>query len=93
MQSFMHCFKFHTSDVNRSMEKYNVAIAGVTGAVGERMLAILEQRKFPVDRVHALASARSAGRKVRFGDRDIEVQDLAEFDFSDTQIGLFSPGA
>lgn len=93
MQSCMHCFKFHTSDVNRSMEKYNVAIAGVTGAVGERMLAILEQRKFPVDRVHALASARSAGRKVRFGDREIEVQDLAEFDFSDTQIGLFSPGA
>ena len=75
------------------MEKYNVAIVGVTGAVGEQMLAILEQRKFPVDRIHALASARSAGKKVRYGDQEIAVQDLADFDFSDTQIGLFSPGA
>lgn len=75
------------------MEKYNVAVAGATGAVGEQILAILAQRKFPVDRVDALASARSAGKKVRFGDREIEVQDLADFDFSNTQIGLFSPGA
>ena len=75
------------------MEKYNVAIVGVTGAVGEQMLAILEQRKFPVDRIHALASARSVGKKVRYGDQEIAVQDLADFDFSDTQIGLFSPGA
>ena len=75
------------------MENFNVAIVGVTGAVGEKMLAILEQRHFPVDRVDAVASARSAGRKVRFRDRELEVQDLAGFDFSDTQVGLFSPGA
>ena len=75
------------------MKKYNVAVAGATGAVGKQMLAILVQRKFPVDHVYALASARSAGRKVRFGAQEIEVQDLAGFDFSDTQIGLFSPGA
>ena len=75
------------------MENFNVAIVGVTGAVGEKMLAILEQRNFPVDRVDAVASARSAGRKVRFRDRELEVQDLAGFDFSDTQVGLFSPGA
>ncbi|MDE0249901.1 MAG: aspartate-semialdehyde dehydrogenase [Gammaproteobacteria bacterium] len=75
------------------MEKVNVAVVGVTGAVGEKMLAILEQRNFPADRVDAVASARSAGRKVRFREQELEVQDLAGFDFSDTQIGLFSPGA
>ena len=75
------------------MKKYNVAVVGATGAVGEQLLSILAQRDFPVDQVHALASSRSAGRKVGFKDREIEVGDLAEFDFSDTQIGLFSAGA
>jgi aspartate-semialdehyde dehydrogenase len=75
------------------MKKYNVAVVGATGAVGEQMLAILAQRKFPVDNVYALASSRSTGKKVAFGDALLKVQDLAEFDFSKTQIGLFSPGA
>ncbi|MXY14227.1 MAG: aspartate-semialdehyde dehydrogenase [Proteobacteria bacterium] len=75
------------------MKKHNVAVVGATGAVGEQLLSILAQREFPADQVHALASTRSAGKKVRFGSREIEVGDLAEFDFSDTQIGLFSPGA
>ena len=75
------------------MKKHNVAVVGATGAVGEQLLSILAQREFPADRVHALASTRSAGKKVRFGSQEIEVGDLAEFDFSDTQIGLFSPGA
>ena len=77
----------------QTMKKHNVAVVGATGAVGEQLLSILAQREFPADRVHALASTRSAGRKVRFGSREIEVGDLAGFDFSDTQIGLFSPGA
>jgi len=75
------------------MKKYDVAVVGATGAVGEQMLAILAQRKFPVNNVYAVASSRSAGKKVSFGDVELEVQDLAEFDFSKTQIGLFSPGA
>lgn len=75
------------------MKKHDVAVVGATGAVGEQLLFILAQREFPADRVHALASSRSVGRKVRFGSREIEVGDLAGFDFSDTQIGLFSPGA
>ncbi|MYB88978.1 MAG: aspartate-semialdehyde dehydrogenase [Proteobacteria bacterium] len=75
------------------MKKHNVAVVGATGAVGEQLLSILAQREFPADQVHALASTRSAGKKVRFGSQEIEVGDLAEFDFSDTQIGLFSPGA
>jgi len=73
--------------------KYNVAVVGATGAVGEVMLSILAQRKFPVGEVHALASSRSAGKKVEFGDRLLTVQDLADFDFSRTPIGLFSAGA
>ncbi len=72
---------------------YDVAVVGATGAVGETMLSILAERKFPVGEVYALASSRSAGKKVEFGDRLLTVQDLADFDFSRVQIGLFSAGA
>ena len=75
------------------MKKYDVAVVGATGAVGEQMLSILAQRNFPVNNVYAVASARSAGKKVMFADQELEVQDLASFDFSKTQVGLFSPGA
>ncbi len=74
-------------------KKVDVAVVGATGAVGETMLEILAQRDFPVGEVHALASSRSAGKKVNFGSRRLTVQDLAEFDFSKVQVGLFSPGA
>jgi len=74
-------------------KKFNVAVAGATGAVGATMLSILEQRKFPVDQVYALASSRSVGRKVKFGDRELAVQELETFDFNGVDIGLFSAGA
>ncbi len=57
------------------------------------MLKTLKQRKFPVGKVYAVASARSAGDFVDFGDEELEVHDLAGFDFSKVRIGLFSPGA
>lgn len=72
---------------------YNVAVVGATGAVGETMLAILHQRKFPVGEVFAVASSRSAGSRVTFGDRMLVVHELDSFDFSKVQLGLFSPGA
>ncbi len=72
---------------------FDVAVVGATGAVGEAMIEILEQRKFPVRQLYPLASSRSAGKTVRFQGRDVPVGDLAEFDFSRTQVGLFSPGA
>jgi len=72
---------------------YNVAVLGATGAVGETMLSILEQRRFPVGEVFALASARSAGTEVEFKGQSIKVQDVAGFDWSRAQIGLFSAGA
>ncbi|MDH5516822.1 MAG: aspartate-semialdehyde dehydrogenase [Gammaproteobacteria bacterium] len=71
----------------------DVAVVGATGAVGETMLSILAERKFPVGKVYALASARSKGKRVAFGDKMLVVEDLAEFDFSKVQIGLFSAGA
>ncbi|MDR3416254.1 MAG: aspartate-semialdehyde dehydrogenase [Nevskia sp.] len=74
-------------------KKYDVAVVGATGAVGEEMLKTLLQRRFPFGKVYAVASARSAGELVDFGDDELEVHDLAEFDFSKTPIGLFSPGA
>jgi aspartate-semialdehyde dehydrogenase len=72
---------------------FDVAVVGATGAVGEAMIAILEEREFPVRELYPLASSRSAGKTVRFRGRSVQVGDLAEFDFSRTQIGLFSPGA
>lgn len=72
---------------------FDVAVVGATGAVGETMLSILAERKFPVGKVYALASERSAGKRVPFGDGYLKVENLAEFDFSKVQIGLFSPGA
>lgn len=75
------------------MGKVNVAVVGATGAVGETMLSILAERNFPVDQVFALASERSVGKRVEFGEKRLVVQDLAEFDFSQAQIGLFSAGA
>ncbi|MDF1582659.1 MAG: aspartate-semialdehyde dehydrogenase [Methyloprofundus sp.] len=74
-------------------KKYNVAIVGATGAVGEAMISILEERKFPVDRVYALASERSAGKRIPFNGGSLKVEDLATFDFSKANIGLFSAGA
>jgi aspartate-semialdehyde dehydrogenase len=57
------------------------------------MLEILHQREFPVGKVYALASERSAGSRVSFGNKSLVVEDLATFDFSKVQVGLFSPGA
>jgi len=72
---------------------FDVAVVGATGAVGEVMLSILAERNFPVGKVYAVASERSAGSTVEFGNRELVVEDLATFDFSKVQIGLFSPGA
>ena len=69
-----------------------VAVVGATGAVGEVMLEILEERKFPVDQLYLLASERSAGKRVSVGGVSHTVHDLADFDFADAQIGFFSAG-
>ena len=74
------------------MKKYNVAIVGATGAVGEVMLEMLSARGFPVKEVYVLASERSEGKKVMFGSKPLTVTNLASFDFKDADIGLFSAG-
>ncbi len=73
--------------------KFNVAVVGATGAVGETLLSILSERKFPVDNIYALASSRSADSNVLFGNTNLIVDDIESFDFKDTHIGLFSAGA
>ncbi len=73
-------------------KQFNVAVVGATGAVGEVMLSILAERKFPVGQIHALASERSAGGVVKFGDDEIVVGDLATFDPTGIDIALFSAG-
>ena len=73
---------------------YRVAVVGATGNVGREVLQILAERKFPTDDVVALASEKSAGRKVSFGEDDVlTVRDLAKFDFKGIDIVLSSPGA
>ncbi len=73
-------------------QKYNIAVAGATGAVGNEIIQILEQRDFPIENLYLLASSKSKGKKFEFKEKEIIVEDLAEFDFSKAHIGLFSPG-
>lgn len=73
---------------------YKVAVVGATGNVGREILEILAERRFPAREVVALASRSSIGKEVSFGDEDIlTVKALEDYDFSDTDIALFSPGA
>lgn len=73
---------------------YKVAVIGATGNVGREVLSIMEERNFPASDIVALASSRSVGREVSYGEnRTLKVQDLATYDFAGTDIALSSPGA
>jgi aspartate-semialdehyde dehydrogenase len=74
-------------------KQFNIAVTGATGAVGETMLSILEERNFPVGEIYALASSRTAGTRIPFKGRQILVEELDSFDFNRVDIGLFSAGA
>jgi aspartate-semialdehyde dehydrogenase len=71
---------------------YTVAVVGATGNVGREMMSILSERQFPVKEVHAIASRRSQGMEVSFGDMTLKCQDLATFDFSKVDFCLMSAG-
>jgi aspartate-semialdehyde dehydrogenase len=73
--------------------RHRVAVVGATGAVGRELLKTLVERNFPASEVIALASGRSAGSEVSFGEQTLKVRNLETFDFAGTDIGLFSPGA
>lgn len=73
-------------------EKYNVAIVGATGAVGQVFLQILEERNFPIDELRLLASSRSAGKKIKFKGEEYTVQELTHDSFEGIDIALFSAG-
>ena len=72
---------------------YRVVVVGATGAVGREMLNILAERQFPADEVAALASRRSMGTEVSFGERTLKCKDLAQFDFAGWDIALFAVGS
>lgn len=72
---------------------FRVAVVGATGLVGETMIRVLEEREFPVSELYPLASNRSLGKTVEFKGKEYDVDDLATFDFSKADIGLFSAGA
>ena len=77
----------------QSMKKYNVAIVGATGLVGETMIKGLEERRFPVERLLPLASEKSEGKSVKFCGREIPVEILNKKSFKDIDFALFSAGA
>jgi aspartate-semialdehyde dehydrogenase len=72
--------------------KYNIAVVGATGMVGEVFLELLVERNFPVNQLYPLASERSAGETVMFADKSCRVENTAEFDFSQVDIAFFSAG-
>jgi len=73
-------------------KKFNVALAGATGAVGNQMITCLEERDFPVDKIKLLASSRSKGRELTFRDRTVKVEAMTEDSFKGMDIALFSAG-
>lgn len=75
------------------MQTVDIAVLGATGVVGEAIISILEERTFPVGKLYALASERSAGETILFRNKALLVEDVAQFDFSKVQIGFFSAGA
>jgi len=74
-------------------QSYRVAVVGATGLVGETMIQVLQERSFPVSKLYPLASDRSIGRRVEFRGTQLPVLELAGFDFSQADIGLFSAGS
>jgi aspartate-semialdehyde dehydrogenase len=74
------------------MKTFTVAVVGATGAVGQTMLSILQERRFPIGTLHVLASERSAGEQIEYDGRKITVQDLAGFDPTGVDFALFSAG-
>ena len=72
---------------------YRVVVVGATGNVGREILNILAERSFPISEIAAVASEKSEGREISFGDSTLKVQALNKFDFSGWDLGLFSPGA
>lgn len=74
-------------------ERYKVAVVGATGAVGETLFSMLDERNFPASEIVALASERSAGSKVKCGARNLTVQNLDTFDFTGVDVALFSAGS
>ncbi|MBL6734849.1 MAG: aspartate-semialdehyde dehydrogenase [Shewanellaceae bacterium] len=75
------------------MSRYNVAVVGASGVVGETLLSLLNERSFPVDQVYAIGSARSAGDLVAYAKRSLEINDIETFDWSLVDIAFFSAGS
>ena len=72
---------------------YRIAVIGATGNVGREMMNVLVERRFPISEIHALASRRSVGTEVSYGDTTIKCQDLEQFDFTKVDICLMSAGS
>src|SRR4029078_4590164 len=81
------------NDGKKMSKEFRVAVVGATGLVGDTMIQILAERKFPVSELNPRASNRSLGKKVSFKGRQYPVEELSGFDFSRADIGLFSAGA
>ena len=74
-------------------DKYNIAIVGATGIVGESLLDIISSRKLPIENIIAIASKRSEGNKVKFGNQLLDIIAIDDYDFKDIDIAFFSAGS
>ena len=76
-----------------NLDKYNIAVVGATGQVGETLFEILDERQFPIKNIFALASSNSLGKTISCGKRTVEIQDLKKFNFGQVDIAFFSAGS
>ncbi|MEW9107669.1 MAG: aspartate-semialdehyde dehydrogenase, partial [Paenibacillus sp.] len=75
-----------------NQKRFNVAVVGATGAVGEQIIALLEKRQFPIQSLKLLSSARSAGKKIMFNGQEFTVEEAKPESFEGIDIALFSAG-
>lgn len=74
-------------------QEFDIAVLGATGAVGQAMVEVLEERNFPVRNLYLLASERGAGQTLRFKNKSVRVTNVEDFDWSQVHIALFSAGS
>ncbi len=78
--------------MNNNLVKYNIAVVGATGQVGETLFEILDERQFPIKNIYALASSKSLGKTVTCGERTVKISELSKFDFGQVDLAFFSAG-
>ena len=78
--------------MSNNLDKYNIAVVGATGQVGETIFEILNERQFPIKNIFGLASSKSLGKTIVCGEKTVKISELSKFDFESVDIAFFSAG-